>query len=132
MDEDAKNKSGGSSRLILNEFFLGDNAGNPELGGVGSVSAEIIERIFLDCVLGLQHTHEKRIFHRDIKPQNIMVADDGTCKLADFGISHQLKEGDSPLVEEFLEGTLLFSPPELETMEDCGMDGYGNNRKTGE
>ena len=35
----------------------------------------------------LQHAHEKGVVHRDVKPQNIMLLQDGTIKVTDFGIA---------------------------------------------
>ncbi len=40
----------------------------------------------------LQHSHEKGIVHRDIKPQNIMMFTDGTIKVMDFGIAKFARE----------------------------------------
>ncbi len=36
----------------------------------------------------MRHAHEKGIVHRDMKPQNIMLLQDGTIKVTDFGIAH--------------------------------------------
>lgn len=44
----------------------------------------------LQIAKALQHAHNRGIIHRDIKPQNIMVLRDGTVKVADFGIAHQV------------------------------------------
>lgn len=40
----------------------------------------------------LAHAHSKGIVHRDIKPQNILVVDDGMIKVADFGIANLQSE----------------------------------------
>jgi serine/threonine-protein kinase len=39
----------------------------------------------------LQHMHEKKIVHRDMKPQNVMVLNDGTLRIMDFGIAKSLE-----------------------------------------
>jgi len=115
---------GKCNSLEMNKFFIG-NGIKGVLEGAGSVPAETLVHIFIQLIEGLQYVHSKRIFHRDLKPQNIMVAEDGTCKIADFGISHQFQEGEPPIVYEFQEGTLLFSPPELEDMiDEQGFDGF--------
>lgn len=41
----------------------------------------------IQILRALQHAHEKGIVHRDIKPQNIMLLQDGTIKVTDFGIA---------------------------------------------
>lgn len=46
----------------------------------------------LQIAKALQHAHNRGIIHRDIKPQNIMVLRDGTVKVADFGIAHQVSK----------------------------------------
>ena len=46
----------------------------------------------LQIAKALEHAHNRGIIHRDIKPQNIMVLRDGTVKVADFGIAHQVSK----------------------------------------
>ncbi|MBR0415431.1 MAG: Stk1 family PASTA domain-containing Ser/Thr kinase [Clostridia bacterium] len=41
----------------------------------------------MQILMALQHAHDKGIIHRDIKPQNIILLQDGSIKVADFGIA---------------------------------------------
>lgn len=68
----------------------------------GALQKEEAVEIMKQLVSAVHHAHENSIIHRDIKPQNILVKDDGTIKITDFGIAlaHdavQLTQADSIL-----------------------------------
>nr|XP_015846268.2 putative sperm motility kinase W [Peromyscus maniculatus bairdii] len=66
--------------------------------------------IFQQVVSGVHFLHRKRIAHRDIKLENILIDGAGNVKLCDFGIARQLAEGQ--MLEEFY-GTLFYLAPEI-------------------
>jgi serine/threonine protein kinase len=57
---------------------------------------------------GLSHAEARSIVHRDLKPENLMVADDGTIKIADFGIAKALSGSVSINLTE--TGTTVGTP----------------------
>ena len=63
------------------------------------------------CV-GLSYAHEQGVIHQDIKPSNIFIGDDGTTKLADFGIARVAKDATTRLTGQMPPGTLLYMSPE--------------------
>ena len=49
-------------------------------------------RFILACiVLGLEYLHERNIVYNDLKPENLLIFNDGYVKLTDFGLSQKLK-----------------------------------------
>ena len=60
---------------------------------------------------GIAHAHESYIIHRDIKPQNIMIEDDGRIKITDFGIAMALNATQLTQTNSVM-GSVHYLPPE--------------------
>jgi serine/threonine protein kinase len=67
-------------------------------------------RLFLDVLRGVQYAHTNLIVHRDLKPSNILVTNEGSVRLLDFGIARLLAEGETKETELTLLGGRPLSP----------------------
>ena len=97
--------------------FMGRGALDGLLHGKVPMSWEMRYTIGLDVARGLFYLHNKRILHLDLKSMNVLMAKDGTAKLADFGLSEikgstsqQSAWGDE---SKKAGGTLRWMAPEL-------------------
>ena len=58
-------------------------------------------KLLLPVLDALQHAHSHQILHADIKPQNILVDEEGVPYLVDFGIAHLLGQDHGPVVGQY-------------------------------
>ena len=73
---------------------------------------KLIKSWILDIATGIKFLHDNNIAHCDIKSDNIVIGKEGKCKLADFGNSLRINEGEN---DNFIrtQGNIYFFPPEL-------------------
>ncbi|HEX5469575.1 MAG TPA: protein kinase [Gaiellaceae bacterium] len=74
------------SPYIVMECVAGPSLAD-ELGAHGRLSAGRVVALGLQVCAGLEHAHTAGLVHRDIKPGNLLLSDDDTVKIADFGIA---------------------------------------------
>ena len=86
------------------EYVDGPTAAE-ELRARGAMPAERVVDIIAQVAQALAFAHQQGIIHRDVKPENIMLASDSVAKLADFGLARSV-ETDAPDVERGADGKL--------------------------
>jgi serine/threonine protein kinase len=72
----------------------------------------LVRHILREAALALGHAHRRRIVHRDVKPANIMLDEDGRVVLTDFGISKALKATTQITGTGTIIGTPHYMAPE--------------------
>jgi tetratricopeptide (TPR) repeat protein len=111
-------------RNIITIFDLGDDDGRPYIVMElleGRTLNEFLRRpegvrledkisLMLQLCEGLQLAHGKGIFHRDIKPGNLLISDDGRLKIVDFGIARL--SNSSMTMSGLIVGTPDYMSPE--------------------
>ncbi|XP_076891772.1 putative serine/threonine-protein kinase At1g54610 [Bidens hawaiensis] len=100
-----------SSLYLVFEYMEHDLSGLAAIQGVKFTEPQI--KCFIKQLLsGLEHCHKNGVLHRDIKGSNLLIDDDGTLKIADFGLaSFYDPQNKQPMTSRVV--TLWYRPPEL-------------------
>jgi eukaryotic-like serine/threonine-protein kinase len=99
---------GGTPYLVF-EFVAGTPL-NKRLRERGTIEPARAVDIAIQVLRAVGHAHRKGVLHRDIKPGNIMLTDDETARVMDFGIAQLIAAG-APDSEDFC-GTPAYIAPE--------------------
>ncbi|BBZ09375.1 serine/threonine-protein kinase PknF [Mycolicibacterium doricum] len=77
---------------------------------------DVVVRIITAVASALDHAHERGLYHRDVKPANILIANPGSpderAMLADFGIAHQAGDASGLTGTNMTVGTVAYAAPE--------------------
>jgi serine/threonine protein kinase len=100
----------GANAYIVMEFVIGDTL-EALLASRVPQHSDVLISFLKQCAIALDFAHSKGIIHRDIKPSNIMICNNGTVKIADFGVA-KMAASHSVTLPGFVIGTPSYMSPE--------------------
>ena len=107
----------GEEFFLAMEFVRGRTLGE-RLRTEGPLPPEQAVPLFLSALAGVEHAHAAGILHRDLKPDNLMLAESGAVKVMDFGLARAAGSGRLTTYG-VLVGTLRYMSPEQVRGEDA-------------
>ncbi|AQZ13586.1 BCK1 (YJL095W) [Zygosaccharomyces parabailii] len=93
------------------EYVAGGSVGSL-IRMYGKFDETLIKHLTIQVLRGLSYLHSRGILHRDMKADNLLLDQDGVCKISDFGISRKSKDIYSNS-EMTMRGTVFWMAPEM-------------------
>jgi eukaryotic-like serine/threonine-protein kinase len=98
---------------IVMEYVPGHTVAD-ELRARGKLEPPRVVDLALQVCGGLELAHSSGLVHRDVKPQNLLLRDDGTVKIADFGIARAAEATNLTQIGSILGTAAYLSPEQAE------------------
>ncbi|GAW83358.1 serine/threonine protein kinase [Plasmodium gonderi] len=95
---------------LIMEYAINGDLKNYILKNNGYLSEKQAHDLFVQIVKGVYYCHSKHIVHRDLKLENILLDENMTCKIADFGLSDFVNVDQNIKTEA---GTKAYIAPEI-------------------
>jgi serine/threonine protein kinase len=99
----------GGHPYIVFEYVKGETL-KQRISRLGALDPQEAIAYAIEVARGLAVAHARQMVHRDIKPQNVLIDDEGRAKLTDFGISRQLEQQGMTATGRVLGTTDYVSP----------------------
>jgi serine/threonine-protein kinase len=109
----------GGTYFIVMEFIDG-RALSSILRGAGPMHPDRAAEIASDVAIALAYAHRHGVVHRDVKPGNVLITEDGIVKVTDFGIARAINTEESLTQTGAVMGTATYFSPEQ--AEGMGVD----------
>ena len=93
---------------VMREYIDGISVAEVIDGGLYTYHGA--KRVISDLCDALTVIHDAGFVHRDVKPENVLISNDGTVKLIDFNVSRTVKEGKRK--DTLVAGTIGYMSPE--------------------
>jgi hypothetical protein len=107
------------SQFIVMQLVEGDNLATV-LRERSVLETDDAVRVALGVASALEAAHRRGLVHRDVKPGNILITDDGDVKVTDFGIARAVAEASMTVTGTTLGSVHYFSPEQARGDEVTG------------
>lgn len=103
--------SDGDTHFLVMEYVSGKTL-KELIKEHGKLRPEWAVHLTLQILAALGHAHEQHVIHRDIKPQNMMLDEDGRIKVGDFGIAKMTDSATMTIADGNVMGSVHYFSPE--------------------